>query len=146
MLDTPDKLKEEYIVVYNPVPVYLDINYYTDVVEEENLVASAIWEVHVDDWETGATFTIVDELPNTYVDNFKPVICGGGQIQNSSRVYTFDSLVAQGHIDIVYETLVEPHDPDSTMFPSKVIWYDPEKDGNGDYQEAVIGCIYRYDY
>ena len=124
MLDTPDKLKEEYIVVYNPVPVYLDINYYTDVVEEENLVASATWEVHVDDWKTGATFTIVDELPNTYIDKFKPVICGGGQIQNSSTVYTFDSLVAQGHIDIVYETLVEPHDPDSTMFPSKVIWYD----------------------
>ena len=27
-----------------------------------------------------------------------------------------------------------------------IIWYDPDKDGNGDYQEAVIGCIYRYDY
>lgn len=27
-----------------------------------------------------------------------------------------------------------------------IIWYNPDKDGNGDYQEAVIGCIYRYDY
>lgn len=27
-----------------------------------------------------------------------------------------------------------------------IIWYNPDKDVNGDYQEAVIGCIYRYDY
>ena len=27
-----------------------------------------------------------------------------------------------------------------------IIWYNPDKDDNGDYQEAVIGCIYRYDY
>lgn len=124
MLDDPTKLKQEYVVVYEPVPVYLNIDYYTDVVEEDNLIASTTWKVQVDDWETGATFTIVDELPNNYVDRYKPVICGGGQIQNPSTVYTFDTLVAQGHIDIVYETLEEPHDPDSTMFPSKVIWYD----------------------
>lgn len=27
-----------------------------------------------------------------------------------------------------------------------IIWYDPDKDANNEYQEAVIGCIYRFDY
>lgn len=27
-----------------------------------------------------------------------------------------------------------------------IIWYDPDKDANDEYQEAVIGCIYRFDY
>lgn len=41
MIDTPDKLKSEYIITYDPLPIYLSVDYYTDEVDEENLIASA---------------------------------------------------------------------------------------------------------
>ena len=126
MLTTPDDLKEEYKVSYEPVKQYIDINYYTDEVDEENLIASTTWGIQIDNWPDNEQFTIVDELPNSYIDKYKPVICGGGRINQSSTVYTFETLVAAGHIDIIYDTLEEPHDPESTMFPSKVIWYTAE--------------------
>ena len=126
MLTTPDDLKAEYKIAYEPVTQYIDINYYTDEIDEDNLIASTTWGIKINNWEDDDEFTIVDELPNSYIDKYKPVICGGGRISNPSQVYTFTSLVALGHIDIVYDTLEEPHDPESTMFPSKVIWYSAE--------------------
>lgn len=123
MLDTPDNLKAEYLVSYEPVPVYIDVNYYTDVVEEENLVASTTWEIKIDNWPDDSQFYLVDELPNSYMDKYKPVICGGGRIHEPEKVWTFESLAAAGEISIVYDTLEEPHDPESTMWPSKVLWF-----------------------
>lgn len=123
MIDTPDKLKAEYLVSYEPVPVYIDVNYYTDVVEEENLIASTTWEIAIDKWPDDGQFYLVDELPNSYTDKYKPVICGGGRINEPEKVYTFETLVAQGEISIIYDTLEEPHDPESKMWPSKVMWF-----------------------
>lgn len=124
MLKEPADLKSEYLISYEPQELFIDINYYTDEVDEENLIASTTWEVKVSDWTEDAEFQIVDELPNTYIDKYKPAICGGGRLDNPSKVYTFASLVAQGSLNIIYDTLSEPHDPDNTMFPKKVLWFD----------------------
>lgn len=129
MIDTPDKLKSEYRVSYEPTNVFIDVNYYTDVVEEDNLIASTTWEIHIDDWPDDGQFYLVDELPNSYIDKYKPVICGGGRIHEPEKVWTFETLVAQGEISIIYDTLEEPHDPDSQMWPSKVIWFKRTTDG-----------------
>ena len=127
-LTTPEDLKPEYKVSYEPVLFFIDVNYYTDVVEEENLIASTTWEIKINDWPDDGQFSLVDELPNTYIDKYKPVICGGGRIHEPEKVWTFETLVAAGEISIIYDTLEEPHDPESSMFPSKVIYFTAESD------------------
>lgn len=122
-LTTPEDLKSEYKISYEPVPQFININYYTDVVEEENLIASATWSIQIDEWPDGDQFSLVDELPNHYIDKYKPVICGGGRLENPEFMWTFETLVAAGEINIIYDTLEEPHDPESTMWPSKVLWW-----------------------
>lgn len=126
MLTSPESLKTEYKVSYEPVIQYIDVNYYTDVVEEENLIASTTWEIQINEWPDNGQFYIVDELPNTYIDKYKPVICGGGRIHEPEKAWTFETLVAAGEISIIYDTLDEPHDPESSMFPSKVIYFSAE--------------------
>ena len=116
------ELKPEYIVTYSPIPQYVPVNYYTDEVAEENLIASQTWEVKIDDWPFGTEFSLVDELPNNYINQFKPIICDGGILQNSEQMYTFETLV-NSVISIVYMTREEPHDPEDDSFPSKVIWW-----------------------
>lgn len=124
MLNTPEDLKAQYKVVYDPVYVPIEIRYYTDEVDEDNLVASAIWNVKIDDWPDGEQFQVIDEIPNKYIDAFKPVICWGGILAEPDRYYTFTSLVEIGHIDILYMTKEEPHDPDNSDFPQKVLWFN----------------------
>lgn len=130
MLITPEDLKEEYKIAYEPVVQYLDVNYYTDEVDDENLIASATWAYAINDWPDGESFQIVDELPNTYIDRYKPVICGGGRFENPSQWWTFETLTAAGEIAIIYDTLEEPHDPDSASFPKKVIFFNRNDQDN----------------
>ena len=134
-LTDPSVLKSEYIIVYNPISYFVSVNYYTDVVEEENLIASTTWEVQIDNWKDNQQFQLVDELPNTYIDKYKPVICDGGRLEDPSAWYTFETLV-NSEINIIYDTLEEPHDPESTMWPSKVLyWY--ASTGGWDYAYEV---------
>lgn len=123
MLDTPEKLKSQYQVVYNTISVPIEIRYYTDQVDQDNLVASSVWNIKLSDWPDGEMFYLTDELPNKFINAYKPVICWGGELQNSSQQYIVQSLAELGHIDIVYRTKEEPHDPDSTDFPQKVLWF-----------------------
>jgi len=120
----PSILQEEYKVVYKTVELPIEIRYYTDEVDEENLIGNNIWMIKLDDWPDGEQFQIVDELPNVYINACKPIICWGGEIADPTRYYTFASLVEQGHLDIVYPTKEEPHDPDDEDWPSKILWFD----------------------
>jgi len=138
MLTAPDDLKEEYKVVYQPLPFPLEVRYYTDEVDEDNLIATSTWSVQIDDWPDGEQFQIVDELPNVYINQFKPIICWGGQLANPAAWYTFKTLVETGHIDIIYETKEEPHDPDDADWPSKILWFDTQETDNGG-QETPLG-------
>ena len=123
MLDTPEKLKSQYQVVYDTIDVPIEVRYYTDQVDEDNQVASAVWNIKLSDWPDGGMFYLTDELPNKFINAYKPVICWGGELQNSSQQYTVQSLAEVGHIDIIYRTKEEPHDPDSGDFPQKVLWF-----------------------
>ena len=123
MLDTPEKLRAEYQVVYDTVSVPIEVRYYTDQVDEDNQVASAIWNIKLSDWPDGGMFYLTDELPNKFINAYKPVICWGGELVNPSQQYTVQSLAELGHVDIIYRTKEEPHDPDSTDFPQKVLWF-----------------------
>ena len=136
-LITPDDLRDEYIVVYEPKMQYIDINYYTDEVDEENLIANSIWGIKINDWDFGYEFQVVDELPNSYLNKYKPANCDGGILQESEKYYTFDSLVKQGHLDIVYMTRQEPHDPEDNSFPSKVLWYYPDTLDNNSISDGM---------
>ena len=132
MLVTPEDLRDEYKISYEPTTQYLEINYYTDDVDDENLIASTTWPYAINDWPDGAQFQLVDEIPNYYIDRYKPVICGGGRFENPSQWWTFDSLTAAGEIAIIYDTLEEPHDPETAMFPKKVIFFNrAPKDPHG---------------
>ena len=129
-LNAPEDLKASYEIVYMPEQQFIDVNYYTDEVHEDNLIASATWGLRIDELEPGHTYSVVDILPNSYINKFKPVNCNGGMVQNAEVEYTFETLIDQGHIDIVYETLVEPDDPTQAYYEPKVI-------GFGDFSEEL---------
>ena len=45
-------LKPTYTIAYMPETQYLDINYYTDEVDELNLIASTTWGIAIDEVRT----------------------------------------------------------------------------------------------
>ena len=120
-LNSPDDLREVYDVYYLPETQYVDINYYTDDVDEANLIASTTWGIKVDDWE--GTIQLPDTLPNELINKYKPVGCSGGEIVNPEAEYTFYDLVALDEIAILYETIVEPGDPTNLSYESKVLYW-----------------------
>ena len=122
-LDKPEDLKESYTIMYAPERQYLDVNYYTDEVNEQNYIAGMTWSLAIDELDPRLTYSIVDIFPNEYINKFKPVICAGGKLQNATEQYTFDSLVQFGHVDIVYETIEEPNDPTEAFFERKVLGF-----------------------
>ena len=122
-LNSPEDLKKSYSIVYYADPQTIDINYYTDEAHEDNLVASATWEISIDDLEPGYTYSVAEILPNNYINKFKPVNCSGGEVQGADVPHTFESLVELGYIDIVYETLVEPDDPTEAYYENKILYF-----------------------
>lgn len=122
-LTNPEDLKESYTIAYMPEPETIEINYYTDDVDEENLVGSTTWDIQIDDLDPRFTYSIAEILPNSYINKFKPMICNGGVIQGADVAHTFETLVAQGHIDILYETIVEPNDPTQAHYENKILCF-----------------------
>lgn len=120
-LDTPSALRDIYEVYYMPEPYYVDVNYYTDDIDEENLIASTTWMIQVDDWE--GKIQLPDTLDNNFVNKYKPVGCSGGQILNPEAWYDFYDLVALDEISIWYETIVEPDDPEKASYEQKVLYW-----------------------
>ena len=120
-LNSPDDLREVYDVYYPPETQYVDINYYTDDIDEANLIASTTWGIQVDDWE--GTIQLPDTLPNELINKYKPVGCSGGEIVNPEAEYTFYDLVELDEIAILYETIVEPDDPTNLSYESKVLYW-----------------------
>jgi hypothetical protein len=122
-LNKPEDLKASYTIMYAPERQYLDVNYYTDEVDEENYIAGMTWSLAIDELDPRLTYSIVDIFPNEYINKFKPVICAGGKLQNATEQYTFETLVEFGHVDIVYETIEEPNDPTEAYYERKVLGY-----------------------
>lgn len=122
-LESPDKLKEVYIVVYQPETQSLDVNYYTDDWDEANLIASTSWEFKIDDFDPAYPFYIVDQLDNTYINKYRPANCDGGVLQNSNVAYTFFTLVELDEIAIIYDSIVEPHDPTEAYYEKKILYW-----------------------
>ena len=118
---SPEDLREVYDVYYLPETQYVNINYYTDDIDEANLIASTTWGIKVDDWE--GTIQLPDTLPNELINKYKPVGCSGGEIVNPEAEYTFYDLVALDEIAILYETIVEPGDPTNLSYESKVLYW-----------------------
>lgn len=128
-LTNPEDLKESYTIAYMPEPQTLEINYYTDEVDEENLVASATWDIQIDDLDSRLTYSVVELLPNSYINKFKPMICSSGVIQGGDVAHTFESLVSYGHIDVVYETIEEPNDPTEAYYEKRILCFGDFKQG-----------------
>ena len=124
-LDDPDNLLDEYIVYYLPAPQNVEIRYYTDEVDEANLVATTNWTVQLDEFD--GEFYVTDLLPNSYINKFKPVTADGGILQDSDVLYTFTSLMAQGHIDILYMSIAEPDDPTNVSRIGKMLYWTGEE-------------------
>ena len=120
-LNAPGDLKEVYDVYYMPEVQYIDINYYTDEIDEANLIASTTWGIQIDEWE--GAIQLPDTFPNDLVNKYKPVGCGGGQFINPEAWYTFNDLVALEEIAIVYETIVEPDDPTNLSYENKILYW-----------------------
>jgi hypothetical protein len=122
-LNTPEDLKEKYTIAYMPEKQFLDVEYYTDEVDEANLIASTTWGLQIDELDPRFTYSIIEILPNDYINKYKPVNCGGGLVQDATTPHTFESLVEAGVIHIVYETLVEPDDPTEAYYENKIIGF-----------------------
>ena len=122
-LTNPEDLKPTYTIVYMPETQYLDVDYYTDEVDEYNLIASATWGIAIDELEPGYTYSVAELLPNEYINKYKPIICNGGMVQGADVAHTFESLVELGHIDILYETIIEPDDPTNAVYDAKVLGF-----------------------
>ena len=122
-ISTPDMLLDEYSIAYQPEEVSIDINYYVNEVAEENKVATTPWIIKLDQFDPRFEFTIVDELPNEYTNKFKPVNCNGGVFEDPSKLFTFETLADQGYINIIYERIFEPNDPESLEYEQKVLYW-----------------------
>lgn len=122
-LDSPENLKEVYTVVYECDRVYTDVNYYTDEWHEENLIASTTWSYQLDDFDPEYPFYLVDQLPNEYINKYRPKNCDGGKLQNSNVEYTFYTLADLNEIAIVYETLTEPNDPTTAHYEKRILCF-----------------------
>lgn len=117
-----EDLKPTYSVKYAAAPQNIEIRYYTDVVDEANMIASKNWQIKQTQWTEGSTFLLENEMPYDLVNQFKPAICLAGAIQDSST--NFVSLTTKGYVDIIYTTVQEPNDPDEGTFPKKVLYFD----------------------
>lgn len=124
-IDTPEKLKPLYIISYQCEVQHLPINYYTDDWDEANLIASTSWSFKIDDFDPEYPFYIVDQLPNNYINKYRPANCDGGVLQNSNVAHTFLSLVELDEIAIVYDSIEEPHidDPEAEQFERKTLYW-----------------------
>ena len=122
-LTTPEDLKLSYSVVYNPTLETLPINYYTDELDEDNLIASTSWDVQIDSFNPDEPFYLVDLLPNSFINRYRPRNCGAGMLQNSNVSYTFETLMELKEIAIIYETISEPHDPTEDYYQRKVLYF-----------------------
>lgn len=122
-LTTPQDLKPLYIIKYDCEVQYLDVNYYTDDWDEANLIASTTWSFKLDDFDPSYPFYIVDQLPNTYINKYRPANCDGGVLQNSNVSYTFYTLAELDEIAIVYDSLAEPGDPTEAYYERKVLYW-----------------------
>ena len=146
-LNSPEDLKSEYVVAYQPAPQSVEVNYYTDDINELNLIASTDWIIQIDEFD--GPFYLVDMLPNEYINKFKPVNCDGGILQNSNVLYTFDELLTKGTIEIMYESVAEPDDPTNASYIQKILYFNGDEAGksatigNVNYQYNMIngGCI-----
>ena len=122
-LNSPEQLKDSYTIWYGVDTQYVDINYYTDSVSEENLIASTSIGFNIDDFEPGYKINLTDSLPNEYINKYKPANCEGGVLQNSSVDYTFEELTSLSEIVIIYTTKVAPHDPTTASYEQKVLYW-----------------------
>ena len=138
MIDTPEKLKEMYTVVYAPSTMSLDVNYYVGEISESTQVATTSWTFKIDDFEPGYDIYIVDILPNEYINKFKPLNCNGGQLQDTEIGYDFDELVALEEIAIVYPVREQPHDPENAEYERKVLYWG-EVNSMEYTDEAIFG-------
>lgn len=155
-ITTPDMLQEEYVIRYRTAEVPIEIRYYVDTIDEANFIASTTWITKLDNYDPSiddGKFQLVDEIPNEYVNKFRPVSCGGGQWEDPSKWWTFEELADTGHVNIIYPRLVEPHDPEDDSFPRKVLFFGALDgmmyaehigdrfmlDGGNSYPQSLIG-------
>lgn len=136
-LTTPDMLKPEYKVLFRPEEFEVPVNYYTDEVDDANLVASTSWIIKIDDFDFTYSIGLIDQLPNNFINKFRPGNCGGGVLQNTNTTYTsfhdmYEDLMTNG-INIVYETVEEPSDPESAVYEPKMLYF-------GDPWENRLAC------
>lgn len=116
-----DSLRPEYSVIYRAAPQNIELRYYTDVVDEENQIASKNWPIKQNQWIPNEIINLQEALPYALVNAYKPAICLAGVIEE--ELTTFVDLVEKGYIDIVYTTIKEPTDPEGQAFPRKMIWF-----------------------
>ena len=121
-----DELQEHYYIVYNPKTLYKDINYYTDDIDDENLIGSTTWSYTFDQFEPNQSISIIDTIPNEYVNRYKPLTCSGGRFENDDVLtyYQLATFILMDSINIYYESLVEPHDPESASYDQKILFWE----------------------
>lgn len=138
-LTNPEDLKESYTILYPCEELFLEVNYYTDDIDEENLIASTTWSFTIDQFEPGYDIYITDTLPNEYWNKYKPANCEGGAIENPERAYTIEEFAELGEISIVYMSMVEPHNPEDASFDQKILYWEQSDINAIDYTDEALG-------
>lgn len=144
-LTNPSDLKASYTILYPTEEIYLDVNYYTDDIDDANLIASTSWGFTIDQFEPGYDIYLVDTLPNEYWNKYKPANCSGGELEHPEQSYTIEELAELGEISILYMSLVEPHDPEDASYDQKVLYWESGSGKLNDYdyfEECLHGRIF----
>ena len=124
-----DEIQGTYDVLYMASVYNTQVRYYTDTVENANWIGSNALQYRIIDFTTQTT--LIDLGLN--INAFKPSYCGDGQIQYTGPV-TFQALVNLDAIDIIYEAVEEPEDPDGIDYPHRILFLQHNDMGNYESQ------------
>ena len=116
-LITYDELKADYSVLYVASTYTTPVRYYTDDVDDLNWIGSSTIAYRVIDFETNTTLFDLGLNLNLY----KPSYCDDGVLQYTGPV-NFSALLEANSIDVVYETVAEPEDPEGIDYPHRFLF------------------------
>jgi hypothetical protein len=99
--------------MYDPTEYTTAVYYYTDDVDPLNYIGGSAITYNVTSFTTSTT---LQDL-HLNVNQYKPSYADNGRIEYHGQI-SFSALRALAHIDIVYDTIVEPDD-DNIDYPER---------------------------
>ena len=111
-----DDLQSAYDVLYDPTEYTTPVYYYTDDADPLNYIGGTAITYSVISFTSATTLIDLGLDLNLY----QPAYCADGRLEYHGPI-NFSALRALAHIDIVYDTTVEPDD-DDIIYPKRTLF------------------------